>query len=227
MNRYIIASRLPWFSTQCLSDELKQFSFVDINTNSQLTIQYLNQIKPRYVFFTHWSWLVPQAIYEKYECVVFHTAPLPYGRGGSPIQNLIIRGFQSSPVCALKMNGIVDGGPLYCSEEVLLEGTINDIFMRICTIVNRLILYICLNEPEPREQVGEPFCFKRLNRNDNHLKPEWSLNEIYDRIRMVDGLDYPRAFMTLGTYIIEFTDAQLQDNELQAHARIKKSESAQ
>ena len=50
--------------------------------------------------------------------IVFHTAPLPYGRGGSPIQNLIVRGHISpAPVCALKMVSGLDEGPIYDKQK--------------------------------------------------------------------------------------------------------------
>ena len=40
---------------------------------------------------------------EKSFNIVYNTASLPYGRGGSPITNLIINGCESSPVCAIAM----------------------------------------------------------------------------------------------------------------------------
>ena len=46
---------------------------------------------PKYIFFPHWSKKVDTKIVNNYECVCFHETDLPYGRGGSPIQNLILR----------------------------------------------------------------------------------------------------------------------------------------
>ncbi len=34
---------------------------------------------------------MPREIFENWACVVFHMTDLPYGRGGSPLQNLIVR----------------------------------------------------------------------------------------------------------------------------------------
>ena len=66
---------------------LKKYYF--IRKKSDLNMKNLKKINPKYIFFPHWSHKVPQIILDNFECVCFHTAPLPYGRGGSPIQNLI------------------------------------------------------------------------------------------------------------------------------------------
>ena len=63
-----------------------------ISTRDELTLERLDSLKPRYVFFPHWSWKVPDDIVDGFECVCFHMTDLPFGRGGSPLQNLIIRG---------------------------------------------------------------------------------------------------------------------------------------
>ena len=52
----------------------------------------LKKITPRYIFFLHWDWRVPHVIWQQHECVCFHMTDVPYGRGGSPLQNLILEG---------------------------------------------------------------------------------------------------------------------------------------
>ncbi len=37
------------------------------------------ELKPRYVFFPHWSHIIPQDIYENFECVIFHMTDFPFG----------------------------------------------------------------------------------------------------------------------------------------------------
>jgi len=37
-------------------------------------------------------WIILKEIFENYEIILFHMTDLPYGRGGSPLQNLIVRG---------------------------------------------------------------------------------------------------------------------------------------
>ena len=77
---------------------------------------------------------------------------MPYGRGGSPIQNLIINGYTSSPVCALKMTEKIDAGPIYAKQNISLHGTLNDIFSRINTVTNKLIHKILYSNMKPKKQ---------------------------------------------------------------------------
>ncbi len=57
-------------------------------------------------------------IIKNYNCICFHTAPLPYGRGGSPIQNLIKRNYKKTPICALKMSNKIDAGPIFLKKNI-------------------------------------------------------------------------------------------------------------
>ena len=220
MINYIVASSKDWFKEHPKSEEYEELNFIEISNKEDLKLEYLEKINPRYIFFTHWNWKVSSEIYKRFECVAFHTAPLPYGRGGSPIQNLILKGLKNSPVCALKMTDILDGGPIYDSFEVSLDGTISEIFSRIATCVEKLIVLICQNNPHPIEQNGEVVEFKRLSNSDNELLSKHSIKELYDRIRMVDGLDYPRAFINYGNHKIEFSEAYLDGNHLLAKIKI-------
>ena len=220
MINYIVASSKDWFKEHPKSEEYEELNFIEISNKEDLTLEYLEKINPRYIFFTHWNWKVSSEIYKRFECVAFHTAPLPYGRGGSPIQNLILKGLKNSPVCALKMTDILDGGPIYDSLEVSLDGTISEIFSRIAACVEKLILLICQNNPHPIKQNGEVVEFKRLSNSDNELLGNHSFKELYDRIRMVDGLDYPRAFINYGNHKIEFSEACLDGNVLLAKVKI-------
>ena len=221
MTNYVIASSKDWFKDHSQSDKFNELNgFYSISKKEDLNLEYLDSIKPRYIFFPHWNWKVDREVYERFECVVFHTAPLPFGRGGSPIQNLIIRGLKSSPVCALRMTDVLDGGPIYDSLSISLEGTIEDIFKRIAECVEHLIVSICERNPFAVEQSGDVVTFKRLTYADNELLSSYSINELYDRIRMLDGLDYPRAYMKFGEYKIELTNASLDGNELHAKVRL-------
>ena len=220
MINYIVASSKDWFKEHPKSEEYEELNFIEISNKEDLKLEYLEKINPRYIFFPHWNWKVSSEIYERFECVVFHTAPLPYGRGGSPIQNLILKGLKNSPVCALKITDILDGGPIYDSIEVSLDGTISEIFSRVATCVEKLIVLICQDNPHPIEQNGEVVAFKRLSNSDNELLGNHSFKELYDRIRMVDGLDYPRAFINYGNHKIEFSEACLDGNHLLAKVKI-------
>jgi methionyl-tRNA formyltransferase len=221
MTKYVIASSKDWFKKHIKSSEYANLNLIEISTREELNLEFLEKINPRYIFFPHWNWKVNAEIYQRFECIAFHTAPLPFGRGGSPIQNLILKGIKYAPVCALRMTNILDGGPIYDSINISLEGNITEIFSRIATCVEKIILKICKDTIIPIDQSGEIFYFKRLTHNDNELKDNYSIHELYDRIRMVDGLDYPRAFINFGQYRLELTKACLKNGRLTAEIEIK------
>jgi methionyl-tRNA formyltransferase len=224
MNSYVVAASKEWFKEHPKSSEYKSLDVVEIQTKSQLNLEFLEKINPRYIFFPHWSWKVSPEIYEQYECVVFHTAPLPFGRGGSPIQNLILRGIENSPVCALRMTGILDGGPIYDSIEISLDGTISEILSKIAVCVEKLIVKICQEKIIPKEQGGDIVVFDRLTYADNQLKSEFSKKELFDRIRMVDGAGYKNAYINFGNYKIEFTESYIASDELFAKVRFSRND---
>ena len=183
-------------------------------------------MNPSHIFFAHWSWIVPEEIYKNFNCIVFHTAPLPYGRGGSPIQNLILKGFESSPVCAIQMTNELDAGPIYCSETVSLEGNIAEIFERVAIAVKLMIKKIVKTTPSiiPKEQTGKPVIFKRLSKNVNDLKNTSNTNQVYDLIRMTDGLGYPRAYLNLQGTLAEFSKAHKDGEHVCAEVRFVNNE---
>ena len=63
----------------------------------EFTIENVKVLEPDYILMPHWSYIVPDEITQNWNCVVFHMTDLPYGRGGSPLQNLIVRGYKASP----------------------------------------------------------------------------------------------------------------------------------
>ena len=218
--RIVVCSSKSWFKLDpSISDKhvVKYFQNKD-----ELSTKALAEFKPDFVFFTHWNWLVKEDIHESFNCVVFHTAPLPYGRGGSPIQNLILKGFDNAPVCAIKMTRELDSGPIYTSSSISLAGSLKDIFSRLNDAVNVLIEEIAENNPSAVPQRGEPQVFKRLTIEDNKIPMGLDLAEIYDRIRMVDHDEYPNAFITYDNIKIEFNNARLVNDALEVACVIKK-----
>lgn len=222
MSRVVVAASRDWFWARARSDAYRQLDVVELRSREALSLDALEEIAPRYVFFPHWNWRVEPAIFERFECVVFHTAPLPYGRGGSPVQNMILQGFETAPVCALRMTADIDGGPIYDRREISLAGTVREIFARIGDAVEDLIVTICRDAPEPVPQSGEPVHFRRRTPAESELPAEATLREIYDRIRMVDGEGYPKAFIRLGDKRIEFSEAQFDGTTIQASVSIKR-----
>src|SRR5262245_52018328 len=112
--RIVIAT--PHARYDRLERELRAVPDLDvtrIRTPDQLSLETLRAIGPRYVFFPHWSDRIPSDVHSNFECVIFHMTDVPFGRGGSPLQNLIVRGITKTRLTALRCVEEMDAGPVY------------------------------------------------------------------------------------------------------------------
>lgn len=199
--------------------------WVWVSTADEL-VAAVSQGAPRYVFFLHWNWLVPRSIWSKIECVCFHMTDVPFGRGGSPLQNLIAAGQTKTMLTALRMVQEMDAGPVYAKRPLSLEGRAEDIYLRAGKLSMELVAWIVASEPEPVEQRGEPVIFKRRTPEQSQLPDSGELGAIYDHIRMLDAPGYPFAYLDYGEFRIEFRYAELEDCRLEARAVFKKRPSS-
>lgn len=194
-----------------------------IKTKEELNDFVLQKIQPHYIFFPHWSFIIPSDIYKKYNCVVFHMTDLPYGRGGSPLQNLIVRQHSSTKLSALKVAEGLDTGDIYLKKDLDLSGTAADIFERAGELMKEMIVEIVEKNIQPTPQEGEAVVFKRRKPEDGNIENLQSAQEIYDFIRMLDADHYPKAFLETKYFRFEFTKASLESTDnLSAHVRIIK-----
>jgi methionyl-tRNA formyltransferase len=219
--RYIVAATKPWNLSR-YADRAPRWPGVWhlIEKPEDLTHEALATIAPRYVFFPHWSWKVSPDITSDFACVCFHMTDVPYGRGGSPLQNLIVRGHSESVVSALRMTSEVDAGPVYMKSPLSLDGSAQDIFERASDIVFDMIELIVTTNPEPTPQSGQPVVFKRRTPAESLLPQDGSLKSIYDHIRMLDAESYPKAFLTHGGFRLEFSQAAWTGDDVEAKVRI-------
>ena len=194
-----------------------------------LVAEVVDDFNPRFIFVPHWSWIIPKEIWSKYECVVFHATDLPFGRGGSPIQNLIARGMTETKISALKVDGGIDTGPVYMKRDLKLYGSAQDIFRRASKIIFRdMIPEIIVNTPIPVSQEGEVVTFERRTHEQGSMKDLSTVSQVYDYIRMLDAEGYPNPFLETDNFSIEFDtndDYFYGDGILSAGVIIRKKES--
>lgn len=193
-----------------------------ITEKDDLSQTFLKEFKPDYIFFPHWSYIIPEEIYNNYCCVVFHMTDLPFGRGGSPLQNLIARGIYRTKISAIKVSSGLDSGPIYLKKTFdISSGNAKEIFTAASNIIfNEMIPYIIKNQPTPKPQEGTPVLFMRRKPEESELNPDFSLIKIHDYIRMLDGEGYPNAYIDFGKYRILFADSKLEDNKITANVII-------
>lgn len=223
MNKYLIATIKSWnirnFSR--LKKIFPDSDFLMVNKRDELTLSLLKSYKPKYVFFPHWSWIIPKEIYSNYNCVVFHMTDLPFGRGGSPLQNLLVRGIYNTKISAIKACPGVDTGPVYFQETIdISEGNADEILTRVSDIVfTKMIPRFLEEELLPVEQDGKVVSFKRRKPEESEIPDGLSQRQIYDYIRMLDGEGYPTAFKRYDGGRIYFTNARLENNIVTATAK--------
>lgn len=194
--------------------------FILIRDRAHLTPEYLESQAVRKVFFPHWSHIIPASVYEKVECVIFHMTDLPFGRGGSPLQNLIARGFAETKISALKCVKELDGGPIYLKVPLKLDGSAEEILTRAYGLIESMILEILDRNPTPRPQDGTPTKFRRRTPEEGRLDDCASLRDFYDRIRMLDADGYPHAFIETDRFRVDFRKAELVGDRISAEVQI-------
>jgi len=221
----VIATIKSWnieAADQLKKEYASQHEVYIFTENNELTVDSLRRINPEFVFFPHWSWIIPKEIFDNYNCVVFHSTDLPFGRGGSPLQNLIARGIYKTKVSAIKVCDGVDTGPIYLKEPIdISEGNADQIFRRISSIIfEKMIPKFLESSLIPTPQTGEVVSFKRRRPEDSEIPDGLSQRQIYDYIRMLDGEGYPPAFRRYGDLRIVYKDAEIIDNTVTAKATI-------
>jgi methionyl-tRNA formyltransferase len=207
---YVVASAKAWHDS--LFDNLSKTvngRWVRVRSSAELTLPFLEAIKPKRVFIPHWSSIIPPEVFEQWECIVFHMTDLPFGRGGSPLQNLISKGFGDTKISAIRVTRGIDAGDVYCKAPLSLEGSALEIFRRSAVVIESMIRDILENDPAPTPQQGIAVKFRRRKPEESNMQSVGSVTGAYDHIRMLDCEGYPPAFIETDHLIIRFTDARV------------------
>ncbi len=214
-------------SNPLLSEKLKSYfissDFYHIEEKDKLSIETIESIQPDFIFLPHWSYIIPKKIFENYNCIVFHMTDLPFGRGGSPLQNLISRKVYNTKISAIKVVKDLDAGPVYLKKDFCLYGNAEEIYLRAGDLIINMIDEIIETKPAPVEQVGSPVAFKRRTPDMSNIEKIDNLEELFDHIRMLDAKGYPNAFLENENFRFEFSRASLKSNNtVIADVRISK-----
>ncbi len=221
MKKIIIACSKKWFfKNNDVKKFIKKKNIVIITSKDKLKLKNLKKLNPSKIFFPHWSYKVPAIITKNYNCICFHTSPLPFGRGGSPIQNLILMGKKFSPVCALKMTDKIDAGPIYLKKKISLAGSLDAIFSRIADSILIMIKMMIKKTYKGKSQKGNIFYFKRIHKKLSKIQNNLPIGKIYDQIRMLDSKEYPVAYFKFQNIKIEISNAKLKNKIITCNAKI-------
>ena len=157
---YLLLSSNPIYKN--LFDKLKLMEHVNwFLLEDKLTFKsdYIEKNKIQSIFIPHWSFLIPKEIYKNYKCILFHMTDLPFGRGGSPLQNLIKLGFKQTKVSALRVTNKIDAGPIYLKRELDLSGSAKEIFSRTSLVIHKMIVEIIEKKNKTHPSKRKSFLF--------------------------------------------------------------------
>lgn len=186
-HRYLVVGYKPW-SRRVFEEMIRKYPgrWEFVSSRDQVDPGYIGKPDPRYTFFLHWSWKVSAEIVNDYEGVCFHMTDVPYGRGGGPLQNLIMRGHRHTKLTALRMVEDFDAGPVYLKENLRLEGSAEEIYIRASYLAAKMILRIIEERIEPVLQTGEPVIFKQRRPYQSRIPELLNIQALYDFIRMLE-----------------------------------------
>ena len=159
----------------------------------------IQQFDPDIVLFYGWSDIVSVKLIENFKCLMLHPSPLPKYRGGSPIQNQIIRGEIHSAISIFLMNEGTDTGPIVDQAYLSLSGSIKQIFNRIEVAGYKLTRDILDSDIVFKDQNHKQATyFERRKPHESEITIEEletkSSEYLINKIRMLQD-PYPRPYI--------------------------------
>ena len=184
-----------------LENTFKEHNFIMISSKEEYSEKIIHNENPDLILWYGWSWIIPKKILKKYYSVMLHPSPLPKYRGGSPIQNQIIKGETTSAVTLFKMDGGIDTGDIIYQELFSLEGDLEDIFKHITYIGTDLSVKMLNNFPNlnltPQDNTKSTYFNRRTPEQSEITLEELrgsTAKDLYNKIRALQD-PYPNAFI--------------------------------
>ena len=182
-----------------ISKDFPEFCYHKVYSEDEFDEESLNSFDPDVVLFYGWSKIIPLRIVSKFKCLMLHPSPLPKYRGGSPIQNQIIRGETESAVTVFIMDEGIDTGDIVGQRKMSLLGDIPDIFDRMSRIGLEITKDFLLGKYQVvKQDQSESTYFKRRTPDQSEITfeelKESSGSYLYNKIRMLTG-PYPCAYI--------------------------------
>lgn len=196
-------------------------SIILIKNPKKLSYDHIKKVKPKLIFFPDWSWIIPSKIISEFQCICFHESNLPKFRGGSPLQNQIIRGVTKTKTSAFLMTEGIDQGHILLQKDLSLEGSLRNIFDRMIKNDYEMIVKIIQGEYSLKKQKGKPSFFRRRKPEESELDNlDYSKRYLYDFIRMLAD-PYPNAFIKIGKRKIVFKSVDFNGKYLKFNGEIE------
>lgn len=199
-----------------LKNSFPDYEFLTQSSKEAYDEAEIFRFDPSVILFYGWSDIISSDLIDNYRCLMLHPSPLPKYRGGSPIQNQIIRGEIDSAVTIFIMDDGIDTGPILKQQYLSLAGSISEIFNRIETIGLDLTCQILIEGFYPQEQDhSQATYFSRLHPNMSEITvkdlTEASSEYLFNKIRMLQD-PYPNPYIkTIDGKRLVIKDVSLDD----------------
>ncbi len=185
--------------------------------SNKVSSKIISKIKPKIIFFIHWSKKISENLLKKNLCIQFHSSDLPKFRGGSPIQNQILRKVIKTKISAFKVNNFIDAGDICLKKDFYLKGNAENIYQNMEKKCIQMIRIISKKKKlKFYKQLGKISFFKRRKlEQSNLIKNNFKdYSSLFDFIRMLDADGYPKAFINIGKFRIKLSNAKLHKNNI-------------
>lgn len=175
-----------------------QTIFLRINSRVDISVDMVLEFQPDFVLFYGWSWMVDEALTKNLHCLMLHPSALPLYRGGSPIQNQILDGINTTKITIFEMNDSVDAGDILAQADLDLTGSIDSIFYQMTKNGITLTQKIFQGDYKRERQIESlaTYCKRRVPSDSEITISEMQnmpAKYLFDKIRMLTD-PYPNAF---------------------------------
>tara|TARA_B110000444_G_scaffold259739_1_gene304469 strand:+ start:1491 stop:2222 length:732 start_codon:yes stop_codon:yes gene_type:complete len=133
--------------------------------------------KPTFIITYGWSEYISKELRDISPCLILHPSPLPFYRGGSPIQNQIINNEIKSAVSIILAEDKIDTGDILYQNEIEFTGYLDEILERIIQEgikgTKKIISDYKINKLVYKSQNNsKSTTFKRINKNELEISPD-------------------------------------------------------
>jgi len=216
--KYLIITKKIWNKESVKYRKLKS------KILNKLEFNLIEKLKPDRIYLIHWSKIIDERIFKRYDCIQFHCSNLPKFKGGSPVQNQIINGINKTKLTGFKVVKKIDSGDICFTRNINLNGNAEEIYKRIENMSFNAILGP-LNKKKLNfvSQKGKSSFYTRRTPSESKITKEINnTKNLYDFIRMLDADTYPKAFLDIKNFKIELYNAKYKKKHIYGNFIIKK-----